>query len=93
MQAVQELQHTYIGTEHILLGLLGEHEGLAAQALTNLGVSREAAYQLVLSIVGQGGNTREGTSLIPRTTGREGVVILFLAGIAVLAAVFYLLAQ
>lgn len=39
--------HRYIGTEHILLGLIGEGDGVAAQALTSLGVSLEAARKKV----------------------------------------------
>ena len=38
------LSHNYIGTEHILLGLIHEGEGVAAKALESLGISLEAAY-------------------------------------------------
>ena len=47
-------RHNYIGTEHLLLGLLREDEGLAARALTALGVTLEVARERVASIVGYG---------------------------------------
>ena len=42
-EEAQHLNHTYIGTEHILLGLLRVSEGIASQVLANLGVSIEGA--------------------------------------------------
>jgi Clp amino terminal domain, pathogenicity island component len=48
------LKHNYIGTEHILLGLLGEPEGLASHALTGLGMSLEGTRQEVMDLVGAG---------------------------------------
>jgi len=42
------LNHTYVGTEHILLGLLGEGDGVAARVLTNLGVNRQHTRQEIL---------------------------------------------
>src|SRR6266446_6902584 len=48
------LNHDYIGTEHILLGLLREGEGVAAKALESLGISLEAVRQHVGKITGQG---------------------------------------
>jgi ATP-dependent Clp protease ATP-binding subunit ClpA len=48
------LRHNYIGTEHILLGLLGESEGLASRALTGLGISLEGTRQEVIDLVGAG---------------------------------------
>jgi ATP-dependent Clp protease ATP-binding subunit ClpA len=48
------LRHNYIGTEHILLGLLGESEGLASRALTGLGMSLEGTRQEVMDLVGAG---------------------------------------
>jgi ATP-dependent Clp protease ATP-binding subunit ClpC len=41
MEEARSLKHNYVGTEHLLLGLLREHEGIAAQALMNLGVTIE----------------------------------------------------
>jgi ATP-dependent Clp protease ATP-binding subunit ClpA len=48
------LGHGYIGTEHILLGLLAEGEGPAAQALAALEISLDAARELVAEIIGEG---------------------------------------
>ena len=48
------LHHNYIGTEHILLGLIREGEGLAAKALEPLGISLGAARREVLEIIGEG---------------------------------------
>ena len=56
------LNHNYIGTEHILLGLLHEGEGVAARALESLGISLEAVRQQVEEIIGQGQQDRPGTS-------------------------------
>jgi ATP-dependent Clp protease ATP-binding subunit ClpA len=48
------LNHDYIGTEHILLGLIHEGEGVAAKALESLNISLEAARQQVEEIIGRG---------------------------------------
>src|SRR5438034_3525676 len=48
------LNHNYIGTEHILLGLIHEGEGVAAEALDSLGISLEAVRSQVEEIIGQG---------------------------------------
>ncbi|MBA3551749.1 MAG: ATP-dependent Clp protease ATP-binding subunit [Actinobacteria bacterium] len=48
------LNHNYIGTEHILLGLIHEGEGVAAKALESLGISLEAVRSQVEEIIGQG---------------------------------------
>src|SRR5438034_11297528 len=54
------LNHNYIGTEHILLGLIGEGEGVAAKALESLGISLEAVRQQVEEIIGQGQQAPSG---------------------------------
>jgi ATP-dependent Clp protease ATP-binding subunit ClpC len=48
------LQHNYIGTEHILLGLIHEGEGVAARVLESLGIGLEAVRQQVEEIIGRG---------------------------------------
>jgi ATP-dependent Clp protease ATP-binding subunit ClpC len=48
------LSHNYIGTEHLLLGLLAEQEGVAARALESLNVTLEAAREQVIEIIGPG---------------------------------------
>ena len=53
-EEARRLDHNYIGTEHILLGLIREGEGVAAKALESLGISLEAVRQQVEEIIGQG---------------------------------------
>jgi ATP-dependent Clp protease ATP-binding subunit ClpC len=53
-QEARLLQHNYIGTEHLLLGLLREGDGVAAKTLESLGVSREAVRGQVEEIIGRG---------------------------------------
>ena len=48
------LNHNYIGTEHILLGLLNEGEGIAAQALESLDIDLASVREEVVKIIGQG---------------------------------------
>lgn len=48
----RQLGHNYVGTEHILLGLIREGEGVAAQVLKNLGVDLEAARKQIFSLLG-----------------------------------------
>lgn len=64
------LNHNYIGTEHILLGLIHEGEGVAAKALESLGISLEAVRQQVEEIIGQGQQAPSGH--IPFTPCQEG---------------------
>jgi hypothetical protein len=53
-EAARTLNHNRIGTEHILLGLVHEREGIAAKALESLGISLQAVHQQVEQITGQG---------------------------------------
>jgi hypothetical protein len=53
-EEARELRHTYIGTEHVLLGLLREQEGLAARVLESLGLSLERTRAQVVRIVSSG---------------------------------------
>jgi ATP-dependent Clp protease ATP-binding subunit ClpC len=72
----RKLNHNYIGTEHILLGLLREEEGVAAQVLASLGVSIEAVREQVRQIVGQG--EAVATGQIPFTPRAKKVLELAL---------------
>ena len=54
------LDHDYIGTEHLLLGLIQEREGLAAKALERLGISLDAVRAEVVAMIGRGDTTQEG---------------------------------
>jgi ATP-dependent Clp protease ATP-binding subunit ClpA len=59
-EEARALDHNYIGTEHILLGLIGEGEGVAAHALAASGVTLEAARSRVEQEVGRGDSTPSG---------------------------------
>lgn len=54
IEEARALNHNYVGTEHILLGLLRESEGIAAQVLMNLGLKLEDVRQEVLNLLGAG---------------------------------------
>jgi len=71
-----QLSHNYIGTEHILLGLLSEQGGLASQVLTGLGMSLEGAREEVVKIIGMG--SKEPTGRIPFTPRAKKVLELAL---------------
>jgi len=70
------LQHNYIGTEHILLGLIREGDGVAARALGALGISLGTVRQQVLEIIGQGKQVPAGH--IPFTPRSKKVLDLAL---------------
>ncbi|MBP3038117.1 ATP-dependent protease ATP-binding subunit ClpC [Bacillaceae bacterium Marseille-Q3522] len=64
MDEARKLGHSYTGTEHILLGLIREGEGVAARVLNNLGVSLNKARQQVLQLLGssESGNHQGGAA-------------------------------
>ncbi|MHC4075859.1 MAG: ATP-dependent Clp protease ATP-binding subunit [Planctomycetota bacterium] len=71
IEEARSLNHNYVGTEHILLGLLRESEGIAAQVLMSLGLKLEDIRQEVLNLLGAGveeGPTALGMKLEPTTT-------------------------
>ena len=74
MGEARELNHSYVGTEHLLLGLLREEKGIAAQVLTDAGVNLEAARAETLRLLGtempQGGATPAGAT--PAPTAAKG---------------------
>ncbi|MGB7982288.1 MAG: ATP-dependent Clp protease ATP-binding subunit [Candidatus Nanopelagicales bacterium] len=70
------LNHNYIGTEHILLGLIHEGEGVAAKALESMGISLESVRQQVEEIIGQGQQAPSGH--IPFTPRAKKVLELSL---------------
>jgi len=79
MEEARNLNHNYVGTEHILLGLLREQEGVAAQVLMNLGLKLEEVRDEVLNLLGHGmesGETPErsggGTPGAPGESPRGG---------------------
>ncbi|OMQ07837.1 NDP-hexose 4-ketoreductase [Corynebacterium amycolatum] len=56
----RELNHNYIGTEHILLGLISEGDGVAAKALESMGISLDAVRSEVVDIIGRGSQPPSG---------------------------------
>jgi ATP-dependent Clp protease ATP-binding subunit ClpC len=60
IEEARNLNHNYVGTEHLLLGLLREQDGVAAQVLLNLGLKLEEVREEVLNLLGAGGEQEEG---------------------------------
>ncbi len=72
IEEAHQLNHNYIGTEHILLGLLREQEGVAAQVLLNLGLKLDDVRQEVLSLLGAGAEPDEAVAAgAPSRTARR----------------------
>jgi ATP-dependent Clp protease ATP-binding subunit ClpA len=59
-EEARQLKHNYIGTEHILLGLLGEPDGYGGRVLATFGITREGAREEVRAMVGTGNATLSG---------------------------------
>src|SRR5215468_5210454 len=59
IEEARNLNHNYVGTEHLLLGLLREHDGVAAQVLMNLNLKLEEVREEVLNLLGAGVETEE----------------------------------
>ena len=66
LEEAKNLNHNYVGTEHLLLGLLREQEGVAAQVLMNLGLKLEDVREEVLNLLGHG---LEGAEASERASG------------------------
>ena len=60
IEEARSLNHNYVGTEHLLLGLLREQDGVAAQVLMNLGLKLEEVREEVLNLLGAGMDAPEG---------------------------------
>jgi ATP-dependent Clp protease ATP-binding subunit ClpC len=75
-QEARDLDHNYIGTEHILLALLDEGQGVAAKALTAMGIDQDAARQRVVEVIGRGQGASPGH--IPFTPRAKKVLELSL---------------
>ncbi|KYZ75601.1 ATP-dependent Clp protease ATP-binding subunit ClpC [Anaerosporomusa subterranea] len=74
-QEAAKYRHGYVGTEHLLLGLIAEGEGVAAQALLSLGISLEAVRQQVESAMGQGQS--EEKKIVPTPRVKKVIELAF----------------
>ncbi|HRP63964.1 MAG TPA: ATP-dependent Clp protease ATP-binding subunit, partial [Phycisphaerales bacterium] len=73
IEEARSLNHNYVGTEHLLLGLLREHDGVAAQVLLNLGLKLEEVREEVLNLLGAGVESEEGAEPAePAASGEPG---------------------
>src|SRR5216117_2346981 len=76
MSEARELNHSYVGTEHLLLGLLREEKGIAATVLTEAGISHESARAETLRILGTenqpGATAQQGGTQQPQTAAPKG---------------------
>ena len=71
IEEARALNHNYVGTEHLLLGLLREQDGVAAQVLMNLGLKLEEVREEVLNLLGAGMEAEDGVSAAPGATQGE----------------------
>ncbi|MEE8460398.1 MAG: ATP-dependent Clp protease ATP-binding subunit [Phycisphaerales bacterium] len=77
IEEARNLNHNYVGTEHLLLGLLREHDGVAAQVLMNLGLKLEEVREEVLNLLGAGVESEEAAESLepsgePGSSTRRG---------------------
>jgi len=66
-EEAKKFNHSYVGTEHLLLGLMAEEQGIAAVTLKEMGVTLEKARKEVYDIVGMGPESVELVGMTPRT--------------------------
>jgi len=71
IEEARNLNHNYVGTEHLLLGLLREHDGVAAQVLMNLSLKLEEVREEVLNLLGAGVETEEPAQEKQGTKGKS----------------------
>ncbi|MEQ1920773.1 MAG: Clp protease N-terminal domain-containing protein, partial [Elusimicrobiota bacterium] len=60
VEEAQHMGHSYVGTEHLLLGLIREEEGVAARVLENLGLRLDVVREEVLNLLGEGQSQQQG---------------------------------
>lgn len=72
IEEARSLNHNYVGTEHLLLGLLREHDGVAAQVLMNLGLKLEEVREEVLNLLGAGVDAEESDTMEDGPTAELG---------------------
>jgi ATP-dependent Clp protease ATP-binding subunit ClpC len=71
IEEARSLNHNYVGTEHLLLGLLREHDGVAAQVLMNLGLKLEEVREEVLNLLGAGVENEEPAAQGEKQSGNQ----------------------
>ncbi|MBX3409565.1 MAG: ATP-dependent Clp protease ATP-binding subunit [Phycisphaeraceae bacterium] len=72
IEEARNLNHNYVGTEHLLLGLLREHDGVAAQVLMNLGLKLDEVREEVLGLLGAGNENAESGETSASAAGAPG---------------------
>ena len=72
LEEASQLSHNYIGTEHLLLGLIRENEGIAAQVLMNLGVKLDEVREEVLEFLGASEGSNNGGDEESESSGESG---------------------
>ncbi|MFH0980526.1 MAG: ATP-dependent Clp protease ATP-binding subunit [Planctomycetota bacterium] len=72
IEEARQLNHNYVGTEHLLLGLLREQDGVAAQVLMNLGLKLEDVREEVLNLLGAGAEAEEMGNATPAPETKKG---------------------
>ena len=71
IEEARNLNHNYVGTEHLLLGLLREQDGVAAQVLMNLGLRLDEVREEVLNLLGAGEETDGDPAMSGGPAGRR----------------------
>ena len=71
IEEARNLNHNYVGTEHLLLGLLREHDGVAAQVLMNLNLKLEEVREEVLNLLGAGNDGEDAGETTSDTGGKK----------------------
>jgi ATP-dependent Clp protease ATP-binding subunit ClpC len=69
VEEAQHMGHSYVGTEHLLLGLIREEEGVAARVLENLGLRLDVVREEVLNLLGEGQSQQQGGGQAPQSSG------------------------
>jgi ATP-dependent Clp protease ATP-binding subunit ClpC len=72
IEEARNLNHNYVGTEHLLLGLLREHDGVAAQVLMNLNLKLEEVREEVLNLLGAGNDGEDAGETTSDSGDRKG---------------------
>src|SRR5690554_3028597 len=66
-EEAKQLLHNYVGTEHLLLGLIREKDGIAANVLINIGADLDTIRNFVVNLIGYGDKDGEVQGYTPRT--------------------------